>query len=108
MSYLLLLLFAMAPLYVWRFNVGIPVNFLEIFILLFWLVFAAWLLAKEQLQNFAYFLRGQPRVFLLFIALFILSAFISTAISADKHRALGQLVTFFIEPAGTYFIAAYI
>ncbi|MBI4049377.1 MAG: O-antigen ligase family protein [Candidatus Doudnabacteria bacterium] len=87
------LILALLPSYLLRFNIfGIPTTFLEILIVVFLLaVFVsnhsrAWTVIKQLGKiNYA-------------IGLFVAAAVISTIISPEPIKALGQLKTFIIEP----------
>ncbi|OGY30902.1 MAG: hypothetical protein A3C02_03315 [Candidatus Andersenbacteria bacterium RIFCSPHIGHO2_02_FULL_45_11] len=97
------LLTGLLPLYVVRFNVfGIPTNVFEVAV---WATAASWLAGKtlgvnaktpsvEETSGF----RAIPKSTLIFIALFILSAIISTTISSELRNSLGILKGWIITP----------
>lgn len=108
MFYLLAVLFASAPLYVTRFNIGIPVNLLEILSLAFLLVFAVWLYKKSLIKDFIQHVDGQPRLMLIFASLFLLVGLVSAIIAPDKARGAGLFIALFLEPILIYMPASYI
>ncbi|MDB4939731.1 MAG: O-antigen polymerase [Candidatus Doudnabacteria bacterium] len=108
MFYLLALLFVSAPTYVIRFNIGIPVNLLEILSLAFLLVFAFWLYKNKAVRDFTQHIEGQPRLMLYFAGLFLLVGFVEALVAPNKARGLGLFVALFLEPILIYMPASYI
>ena len=108
MFYLLAALFALAPTYAVRFNIGIPVNLLEVLALAFLLVFAAWLVKSESVQDFKDHVTGQPRAMFWLAGLLLLAGLISAAIAPDKQRGFGLWFVYFAEPLLLYMPASYI
>jgi O-antigen ligase len=109
MLYLLEILFTLAPAYVWRFEfTGIPLNFLEIAVFVFWIAFVVYLFKKNLIRDFLSFFKKTPRFLLVTMCLFFLAGFISMLISPAGMRAKGLFIVFFLQPIVTYFPAAYI
>src|SRR4051812_4744073 len=109
MLYLLEALFILAPTYVWRFKLGqLPLNVLEMLIFIFWLVFIVWIFKQNRAKEFWNFVKNQPRLLLVGIALFFLAGVVSAIISPAHMRAAGLFVAYFFQPIITYFAAAYI
>lgn len=109
MFYLLAILFAAAPAYIIRFNIGaLPLNLLEILVPLFLIAFGVWLAKKKLLAGFYNFLKKQAVTLWVLIGLFLLAGIISAWISPDPHRAAGLYLVWFLEPLLIYFPAAYI
>jgi len=96
MFYLLALLFALAPTYAIRFNIGIPVNLLELLALAFLLVFATWLWRSGQWQDFKQHITGQPRAMLALAGVLLLAGLIGAAIAPSKQRGLGLFFVYFL------------
>lgn len=109
MYYALAALFTAAPLYALRFTfAGLPLNALEILIPIFLLIFFIWLAKSRRIGEFIQVLKVQPKLNYILISILAVAAVISFIISPDRHRALGLLGAFFIEPMLVYFPALYI
>lgn len=109
MIYLLELLIALSPTYVWRFAIGpIKLDVLEILVLVFWTACLVIIYQRKQIQEFKASLNLIPRSIYISGGLFILAAIISTVISPTHSRALGELLAYFIQPVITFFFAAFI
>jgi putative inorganic carbon (hco3(-)) transporter len=110
MIYLLAALFALAPTYQLRFQAfGLPLNILEVLIVVFWIAFAIWLVRLKRVADFKKFLLDQPRFFFAAIVLFFLAGLLSFYISpAGGTRAAGLFTVLFLQPILTYFPAKYL
>ncbi len=108
MFYLLALLFAAAPTYAIRFNIGIPVNLLELLALAFLLVFAVWLKKNNLVTDFKQHVEGQPRLMLVLAGVLMLAGLISAIIAPDKQRGFGLFIVYFLEPILLYMPASYL
>jgi putative inorganic carbon (hco3(-)) transporter len=109
MSYILAALFALTPTYLIRFQVsGLPLNFLEIAVALFLLIWIFWILRNDRTKDFVQFVKDQPRIILSAAGLFVLAGLISTVIASDKVHAFGMFVVLFIQPILCYLPAKYI
>ena len=93
MIYFLGLILALLPAYLVRFNIGgIPTTGLEILLLVF-LFFALLRVKVKDFKNWA----GLGKINYA-IGLFVFAGIISTLVSPEKARALGQLKSFVVEP----------
>ncbi len=108
MFYLLSALFLLIPTYVIRFNIGVPVNLLEILSLAFLLIFAVLLKKNNLVGEFKQHVAGQPRAMLVLAGLFLLAGLISAFISPNKSRGAGLFVVMFLLPILVYMPASYI
>src|SRR5438105_10796185 len=108
MEYILALTFLLTPLYVWRFSfLHIPLNFLMVCLALVWLVFLIILLIRGKFRDFFRFSLKHDRLVLALAALFFLAGLISLFAGGVTQEKLGQFIVLFVQPIGTYFIAAY-
>lgn len=90
------LLIALLPAYLWRFQIfGLPTTFLEILIAVF-LIFTLFEALSQKKQAIDK-LRRLSQINWA-IGLFVLAAIVSTIISPEPIRALGQLKAFVLEP----------
>ncbi len=106
---LLIILFALAPTYAWRFSLDrIPTNFLELLVAFFWLAFVIWLIATRRVADFISFLKSRPRLLIILMAAFFIAGLISTGISPNRNRGLGLFLVLFIQPLITFFFANYL
>lgn len=109
MAYLVALTFLLAPAYVIRFQfLGLPANFLLLWVILVWLVFLAWLLFTHRAGDFIQFSLILPKKLLILILLFSLAGVISLFVGGVTQEKLGQFLVWFIEPVGMFFVARYI
>lgn len=87
------LILALLPVYLWRFNIaGFPTTALEILIVVFLLVVLI-KIKKPDLEKIKILGRINYAV-----GLFVLAGIISTIVSPEPIKALGQLKAFIIEP----------
>jgi O-antigen ligase len=109
MLYFLEALFILAPTYVLRFKLlGLPLNALEILILVFWLIFSVWLWRSKLQNEFLDFVKKHSKIFLTALALFFIAGAISSLISPAHQRAVGLFIVQIFMPILTYFPTAYI
>jgi len=88
--------------------VGLPASALMVWLGVFWLIFFAWLRAKNKWADFFRSIAEHPRLVLVFISLFFLAGLISLFVGGFSVPKLGQSIVLFIQPIGTYFIARYL
>ncbi len=109
MSYLILLTFLLAPAYALRFNLlNYPTDALMVWVILLWLVFFIYLIAKKHFVNFYAFKKSLDRKLLLFIGLFFLAGIISLFVKGIDRAKLGQFIVLFLQPISVFFIAGFI
>jgi hypothetical protein len=108
MSFLLVLTSLLAPLYVWRFTLlGLPLNFLLVWVVLVWIMFSVWLCWKNLWPNFFAELKKLPRLPLLLTAVFVGAGIISLLAFGISQEKLGQFTVLFIQPISLLFIFYY-
>ncbi|MDR3642798.1 MAG: O-antigen ligase family protein [Candidatus Doudnabacteria bacterium] len=109
MQYFLILTLILAPTYAIRFKfLSFPANLLMIWVFLFWLSFAVWLLAKKKLSTFLTAVKNADRKILRLTGLFFLSGVISLFTGGIDRAKLGQFIVIFLQPILTFFIAGFI
>ena len=109
MGYILAALFALTPTYRIRFELaGIPLNLLEILVIVFIGSFIFWIARTKQLKSFMKFITDQPKIFILGAGLFIVAGLLSTLISPDLRHAAGMYLTLILMPIMCFFPAKYI
>jgi O-antigen ligase len=109
MPTLAILTLLLAPTYALRFNfLGKPTNFLMLWVFLFWLIFAFYILYKKQLAEFFSFIKKEDKKILILTALFSLAGLISLFIKGFDQKKLGQFIVLFLQPISLFFIYRYI
>lgn len=109
MSFLLALTFFLAPTYVLRFKLlGLPANFLMLWIFLVWIIFAVWLVRKKQLAMFVDACKNIDKKILWLTGLFFLAGVLSLFIGGIDRAKLGQFIVLFLQPISLFFIANFI
>lgn len=108
MTYLVILTLFVAPLYAWRFNVlGLPLNFLLVWLAGLWLVFVIWLIATKHGSQFITYLKNVSSKLWILIGLFFLAGVISLIQGGLATSTIGQFLVLFVQPMGTFFIVAF-
>ena len=109
MLYFLLLTFILAPAYVIKFNLlRLPSDILMVWVVIVWLVFFAWVLAKKQAAAFWVFLKKFDSKILILAGLFFLAGLISFFFEGIDRAKLGQFLVLFVQPMSIFFIAAFV
>ncbi len=106
MPYLLALSLLIAPLYVWRFDVGgAPLNLLMVWLLFVWVMFGVWLVRQKLIGVFIAQVKNIDRRLLVLIGLFFLAGIISLFVNGVTQNKLGQFIVLFVQPLSLFFIA---
>ncbi len=109
MPYLLALTLLLTPTYVIKFNVfGFPPDVLMVWVVLVWVIFLGWILAKHQLREFWQSLMGLDKKILVLVGLFFLSGIISLFVHGFDRAKLGQFIVLFLQPVSIFFIGRFI
>jgi putative inorganic carbon (hco3(-)) transporter len=108
MNYLLVLLFVLLPLYVWRFDfAGLPANFLLAAVGLIWIATAVYLTKNRQWREFGQTVRQMPRYIFLAIIGFTVASLIALLTAGVRQTTLGQWVVIYFQPLTLLFIYYY-
>ncbi len=108
MSYLAILIFLLTPAYAVRFLLGSqPVNLLLVAVFAVWALAAALLLYKKQARNFFAFAKSLPTPLLVLVGLFFISGTLALLTEGITAKKIAQWVVLFVQPVGTFFLAAY-
>jgi putative inorganic carbon (HCO3(-)) transporter len=109
MIYLLISIFVLAPAYIIKINLfGLPSDLLMLWVILVWVIFGIWLIAKQQIKSFFSSVKNNNRALLLFISLFFLSGVISLFAKGIDRAKLGQFLVLFVQPISLFFISGFI
>lgn len=109
MSYLFSLTLLLAPLYIWRFNIlGLPLNFLMVWLGFVIVASLAWIIYKNQLKEFLEFSYGRDKILFWLVALFFLAGCISLFIGGFSVPKAGQFIVLFAQPIAVFFLLRYI
>lgn len=109
MPWLIILTFILVPTYTVKLNVfGLPTNLLMFWVVLVWLVFFIWLVAKKQLSQFLTTVKNWDKPILIFIGLFLLSGLVGLFINGTDRAKLGQFIVLFLQPISLFFIGKFI
>jgi O-antigen ligase len=109
MSFLLALTLLLTPAYVIKFKLfGFPTDILMIWVVLFWIIFAVWLITKNRLADFWDSIKSLDKKLLILILLFFLSGIISLFINGIDRPKLGQFIVLFLQPISIFFIGRYL
>lgn len=99
MLYLFGLLFVLAPLYVWRFElVGLPTNFFMVYCLALVVFGGLKILVKNELGNFWRTMAGLPKFLRWSVVVFLAASIISLFVGGFDLAKLGQWLVLYILP----------
>jgi O-antigen ligase len=109
MIYLFISIFVLAPAYIIKIDLfGLPSDLLMLWVILVWVIFGIWLIAKQQIKSFFSSVKNNNRALLLFISLFFLSGVISLFAKGIDRAKLGQFLVLFVQPISLFFISGFI
>lgn len=110
MEYLILLTLLLAPTYAIRFNLfGLPTNVLMLWVFLVWVFFACWVILSGRFLDLVHWFASEARrTEVLLVFLFLLAGVISLFVGGVSQEKLGQFIVLFVQPIGTFFVAAYV
>ncbi len=109
MSYLFALTLLLAPLYVWRFNIlGLPLNFLMVWLGVVIVVAIVWISYKNRLKDFLEFSYTRDRILFWLATLFFIAGFLSLFIGGFSMPKAGQFIVLFAQPIAVFFLLRYI
>ncbi len=109
MRIILILTLLLTPTYTARFGLfNFPTNLLMVWVVLFWLIFSAWIIKNKKTDLLITHLKNTSKKFLALIILFFIAGVISLIINGFSIPKLGQFLILFIQPISVYFIAKFI
>ena len=109
MSYLIILTIILTPTFAWRFDLGpLPTNFLMLWVILVWGIFAANLLLQKEIKAFWHFVETIDKKILIAAALFFLAGLISLFVHGLDKEKIGQFIVLFAQPISLFFIGGYV
>lgn len=110
MQYLLALTLLLAPTYAVRFNLlGLPTNFLMVWLFLLWVVFIVWILSTGRALHFYNWFRSQLlTAYCLLLTAFFLAGTVSLFVGGFSQEKLGQFIVLFLQPIGTFIIVRFL
>lgn len=109
MAYLVLLTLILAPTYAIRFSLlGLPTNFLMLWVFAAWVVFFVWLIIKKQFADFFASIKNINKWVLIFTALFFVSGIIGLFAKGVDREKTGQFIVLFLQPISLFYIGRFL
>jgi putative inorganic carbon (HCO3(-)) transporter len=109
MQYLIAITVIIAPFYQWRFGLlGLPVNFLMLWVFFIWIIFTFWLWRGNNFKTFFVHVKNLPRWSLVAAGLMVLAASLSLFVGGFNTAKLAQYMVLFIQPISLLFISSFV
>ncbi len=109
MSWLIILTFILTPTYAVKLNFfGLPGNMLMLWVILVWIIFFCYLIAKKQQLMFFTAVKNISLPVLILVGLFFLSGLVSLFYHGLDRQKLGEFIVLFLQPISVFFIAKFI
>ena len=109
MSYLILITLLLTPSYILKFSLaGLPTNFLMLWVVLVWIIFAIWIAYKNKFGEFIQNIKNTNIKLLILIGLFFSAGIISLFVQGFLQAKLGQFIVLFLQPMSMFFIGKFI